>query len=298
MEELKSCKVCDGSSMEVYLKVKDHFLSGEEFNIVRCRSCGFLFTNPRPEAANLGKYYKSENYISHSNSRKGILNKVYHLIRRHNHKKKFNLISGLVNKGEILDIGCATGEFLNYFKERGWGISGVEPDADARSYAKANYNIDVWPEEEIDRLTPGTFDIISLWHVLEHVPALNERMIAIEELLKDEGYAVIALPNVASYDAAWYGEFWAGYDVPRHLYHFSRETAEKLFSKHGFQLVKIEPMKFDAYYVSLLSEKYKNKRKSLFKAMNRGCKSNQWAKRHQNDYSSLIFVLKKKKTEL
>lgn len=298
MEELKNCKLCEGSVFETHLKCRDHFLSGEEFIIARCTNCGFLFTNPRPEAAHLGAYYKSENYISHSNNRKGLLNKIYHSVRRYNHKQKYKLISRLLQKGDILDIGCATGEFLNYFKERGWQVIGVEPDADARAFAKTQYHIDVLPEEALTRIENRKFDIISLWHVLEHVPSLNERMKRIRDMLKDDGYVVIAVPNAKSNDASWYGEFWAGYDVPRHLYHFTQATAGALFKKHGFDLAEIHPMKFDAYYVSLLSEKYKTGKKSLVKAIKRGWKSNSWAKKNDSDYSSLIFILKKQKTEL
>ena len=259
MEELKNCPACGQTEMVSYLVCEDHFLSMEKFNLVQCSNCGLIFTNPRPPSTEIGRYYKSDDYISHSNTKKGILNRVYHVIRKRNHKSKFRIITKHVSMGRLLDIGCATGEFASFFKTRGWEVCGVEPDEDARTFAKEAHNINVYPEDELQKFEKGSFDVITLWHVLEHVPDLGKRMVELHALLNEKGLLVIAVPNPISFDAKYYGSFWAGYDVPRHLYHFSQKSAKKLFEKYGFRCIDVLPMKFDSYYVSLLSEKYKNR---------------------------------------
>jgi 2-polyprenyl-3-methyl-5-hydroxy-6-metoxy-1,4-benzoquinol methylase len=297
MELLSNCPVCNNNKFSEFLQCKDHFLSKETFFILKCENCGLLFTNPRPDKKTIGQYYKSNQYISHSNTRKGIVNRIYHFVRSLNHRTKYKSISKIKSEGEILDIGCATGEFLAYFKKRGWKITGIEPDSDARKYAQNNYCLDVFPEDEIQSLGEKRFDVITLWHVLEHVPELNRRIQELYRLLKDDGILIIAVPNASSYDANHFGTYWAGYDVPRHLYHFNKEVIGRLFKKHHFICSDILPMKFDSFYISLLSEKYLSGKNKYFKAINTGIKSNCYARRNENNYSSLIFVLEKEKTE-
>jgi|WetSurMetagenome_2_1015567.scaffolds.fasta_scaffold85646_2 2-polyprenyl-3-methyl-5-hydroxy-6-metoxy-1,4-benzoquinol methylase len=294
METLEFCPVCKNNNIVVFLGCKDHFFTNENFNICKCNECGFLFTNPRPPSQELGRYYKSENYISHSNSQKGIINRIYHIIRKRNHKKKYNIINREIANGKILDIGCATGEFLHFFQKKGWDVNGIEPDPDARKFACESYKMKVSSESELDNFENEIFDVITMWHVLEHVSDLNRRMSDIVRLLKTNGLIVIAIPNAGSYDAQHYGSFWAGYDVPRHLYHFTPEVALKLFCRYSLKCIKIVPMKFDSFYVSLLSEKYLSKQKKYLKAFFIGLKSN-CRGRKNNNYSSLIFLLKKEK---
>jgi 2-polyprenyl-3-methyl-5-hydroxy-6-metoxy-1,4-benzoquinol methylase len=296
METLEFCLICKNNSSVVFLHCKDHFFTKENFVICKCSACGFLFTNPRPQKEDLGHYYKTENYISHSNLQKGLINRIYHFIRKKNHKKKYSIIKKEIPSGKILDIGCATGEFLNYFKRKGWGVTGVEPDSDARKFASENYKLNVFLESELDNFEDGNFDVITMWHVLEHVSDLNKRMSELVRLVKTDGLIVIAVPNAGSYDAQQYGSFWAGYDVPRHLYHFSREAALNLFNKYSLKCIEIVPMKFDSFYVSLLSEKYLSEKKKYFKAFRMGLKSNREGRKNNNNYSSLIFLLKKEKS--
>jgi len=293
MEELKQCIICENEEFSVHLQGSDYFLTHEKFTIVKCNKCGFIFVNPRPDVHEIGKYYKSEDYISHSNTKKGLVNTIYHIIRKRSHRKKFDLISSYKQSGNLLDIGCATGEFLNYVKKNGWDTIGIEPDLSAREFATATYNLNVHPEDFLNQLNSGTIDIITMWHVLEHVHGLKERMEQLQRLLVKNGVAFIAVPNVGSFDTKYYGEFWAGYDLPRHIYHFTQETIIRLFEGYNFQLEKIVPMKYDAYYISMLSEKYKNGSKNLLTAFLNGNKSNRWAKRNNSNYSSLIFVFRK-----
>ena len=292
MEKLEQCNVCGKNRFSNYLQGRDYFLTQEKFTIVRCDECGFLFVNPRPDIDEISKYYKSEEYISHSNTKKGALNKVYHIIRKKNHQKKLHLISSYKHSGTILDIGCATGEFLYFLKKQNWQTMGVEPDVTAQNFAKVEYGLNVFSEDFLYKTEPAKIDVITMWHVMEHVHSLELRMQQIKRLLVKDGIAFIAVPNATCYDARHYGEFWAGYDLPRHIYHFTQKTMIRLFEKHNFKLDRIVPMEYDAYYISMLSEKYKSGSKNLWKAFWNGYRSNQWAKKNENNYSSLIFIFK------
>lgn len=292
MNEIKNCQICDNSEFKTAFELKDYFLSQENFSIIQCKNCGFLITNPQPDKDKIGEYYKSEEYVSHSNSRKGLINSIYHFVRNFTLKKKFQMVKSLKSKGSILDIGCATGEFLNVFKLDKWTTLGIEPDKDAKKFAVENYNLNIENENHLEKIDENSFDIITMWHVLEHVPNLNKRLETLQRILKDEGNLIIAVPNYKSFDADYYGKFWAAYDVPRHLFHFSQSTMEKLLIKHGFEIENIKPMKFDSFYVSMLSEKYKNQKSNILNAFWVGLKSNFKAIK-SNDYSSLIYIVKK-----
>ncbi|MBK7172150.1 MAG: class I SAM-dependent methyltransferase [Bacteroidales bacterium] len=293
MELITSCIICGSNQLNPYLSCKDSFLSGEIFKIQQCKGCGFIFTNPRPLPADLGKYYQSSEYISHSNAKKGVFNQVYQQIRKYTLSQKFNLIGKYAKGNHILDVGCATGEFLNYMKSRGWKTTGVEPDEQVRQKAKETYHLDVFDESQVSIMKDDSFDVITLWHVLEHVADLPGRMKELNRLLKPGGILIIAVPNSNSPDAAFYKENWAAYDVPRHLYHFSEKSMKMLLEKFSFSSIEILPMKFDSYYVSLLSEKYIHGNMRWIHGFWNGFCSN-WKARKKRNHSSLIFVSKKK----
>ena len=293
MEGLKNCPVCGATELELFLAGKDYFLTTESFEIVKCSNCGFRFTNPRPGAGELGKYYESTDYISHSDIRKGLFASVYQQVRKYTLGRKRAMISKFQPGGELLDIGCATGQFLNYMSEYGWNVTGIEPDEKTRTRAISEYGLKVLPEEGLNTIRNGTFDLITMWHVLEHVSDLNGRMEQLRNLLKSQGTLIIAVPNCDAYDAVKYRAFWAGYDLPRHLYHFAKSDMKLLAEKHGFTIVTILPMKFDAYYVSLLSEKYKSGRMRWLPALWNGFCSNVHSGQNKG-HSSLIYVIKLK----
>jgi len=293
MLEIKACPVCGSSHFEPFLTCKDYTVSGEKFNIISCKDCNFKFTNPRPEDSKLGAYYKSEEYISHSDTKKGVVSKLYHAVRNYTLKGKLKLISRYVSRGTILDYGCGTGMFLKVCKDNGWGVFGMEPDEGARAIGtKQGLSVDADKQSLHPKIGEKQLDVISLWHVLEHVTDLDSTLSFFNTKLKDTGRLIIAVPNHTSYDAKHYGEFWAAYDVPRHLYHFEPDTISKLLSRFGFQLEQCLPMKFDSYYVSMLSEKYKSGSINYFKAFISGFKSNAKA-RSPKEYSSVIYVFKK-----
>jgi len=294
MENIKTCPICGSTKLETALKTKDYFLSQESFTISKCKRCDFHFTNPRPKESDLGRYYKSEEYISHSNSNKGLFGLLYQTVRNYTLKEKYELVNRKKRGNKILDIGCATGQLLHVFKDRGWNCIGIEPDEAARDFAKSEYDLSVFSPEKLQEFEPHSFDVISMWHVLEHVSDLDTRMKELKNLIKDNGFVFIALPNLESWDAQHYGKYWAGLDVPRHLYHFTKSDVKTLFEKHQFEMVKILPMKFDSFYVSLLSEKYKKNPLYLFSAFFKGLYSNFKARRKEPNHSSLIYILKPK----
>ncbi len=290
MLTIEKCLVCDSNQFEPYLVCKDYTVSKEEFNIVLCKSCGFKFTNPRPDDATIGDYYKSEQYISHTNTNKGIVNRLYHAVRIHTLKKKIKLVQSYVSRGTILDYGCGTGMFLKECKKEGWETYGMEPDDDARKIASA-VNINLFSDKKkVSEYIPDIrFSAITLWHVLEHVTDMTETLLFLKTRLNKEGVLIIAVPNHISYDAQYYKQHWAAYDVPRHLHHFEKKSLKHLLENNGFELKETLPMKFDSFYVSMLSEKYKTGSVNLIKAFLIGLKSNLKANNSDN-FSSTIYV--------
>lgn len=292
-EKLENCPLCNSGHFSNYLICKDYSVSKEEFAIVKCEECNFVFTNPRPHPDVLDKYYQSDDYISHQNKGNSIINILYQIARSFTLNKKVKLINKhSPKKGRLLDLGCGTGHFLSAAQKAGWEVTGVEPSALARKQA-IDKNLEV-VKELTNVSTDQHFDIITLWHVLEHLPDLNESISILYKLLNKKGTLIVAVPNYQSYDAQKFGKFWAGYDVPRHLYHFSHDTMKALMKKHKFKIKSILPMKLDAFYVSLLSNKYKYHGNSKFvNSFITGLKSNTYASKHDNNYSSNIFIISK-----
>jgi 2-polyprenyl-3-methyl-5-hydroxy-6-metoxy-1,4-benzoquinol methylase len=294
MLTINKCLVCGSNQFEPFLQCKDYTVSQESFNIVSCRSCGFKFTNPRPDDSILGNYYKAESYVSHTNSKKGIVNKLYHVVRNYTLRHKISLVSSYVSRGTLLDYGCGTGMFLGACKKAGWETFGMEPDDSARQIA-SQQNLNLFSDKNMIRthVAEKQFDAITLWHVLEHVTDMHETLSFFKEKLKLNGVLIIAVPNHVSYDANVYKEHWAAYDVPRHLHHFELKSMKNLLHTAGFQLAETRPMKFDSFYVSMLSEKYKSGSVNLGSAFLTGLKSNLKAKGSES-YSSTIYVFKHK----
>jgi len=288
-ERLEACPICSEHQLTNKMVVEDHSISKESFVIVECDNCRFQFTNPRPTEAQLPKYYESEDYISHNDSSSSLMDVVYRWARSYMLRKKLKWINSLdCPEKSLLDYGCGTGSFLKVCQQRGWNTTGIEPIDKARNIALAN-KLEV--HSSLDQASINkSFSVISLWHVLEHISNLDEVLGSLKKMLLPHGYLVIALPNRLSYDAVQYKEFWAGYDVPRHLYHFSPDDVKNLARKHKLKIVNTLPLMLDAYYVSLLSARYQ--KQSLIKAIRTAFTSNKEAK-ISNNYSSLVYILKK-----
>ena len=275
-----------------FIKVKDYSVSGEEFQLIENKTYGYLETIPKPSLDKLPEYYQTEDYISHTDSKRNLFEKVYHSIREISLKRKLKLINSFKTEQKtLLDFGCGTGDFLNTAQNNNWIVSGIEPNKEARLIANSKTNQSVFDSNYINNLEKESFDVITLWHVLEHIPNLEAQIAQLKSLLKPSGVLIIAVPNFKSYDSNYYKQFWAALDVPRHLWHFNQKSVSKLFAKINMSVVKTLPMVFDSYYVSLLSEKYKSGWMNIFKAFWIGFRSNYKAK-SSGEYSSLIYVLK------
>lgn len=289
------CPVCGSTEIQEVLTAKDHTVSGEEFAVMECKHCTLRFTQDVPNAASIGPYYKSEEYVSHTNTSKGLINKLYQSVRKRTLKQKRKLIekeTGIA-KGNLLDLGAGTGAFVNEMKQAGWLVTGLEPDPDARRMAKELYNVALDDSAHIYMLSENSYDVITLWHVLEHVHDLQGYVTKMKSLLKEKGKLIIAVPNYTSKDAAAYDAYWAAYDVPRHLYHFSPKSMQMLMDKHGLTIESYKPMWFDSFYVSMLSSKYKNGKTNLAGAFFKGLGSNMKAMGDVKKCSSVIYIISK-----
>jgi 2-polyprenyl-3-methyl-5-hydroxy-6-metoxy-1,4-benzoquinol methylase len=279
----------DQNKHRIFLTVKDHSVSKQTFGLHHDLKLDLLITFPKPTLKELPAYYESEDYISHTDGNRSLFEKVYRYIRRIALKNKINLINQMhPDKGAILDIGAGTGDFLSIAKQENWQVTGIEPNQKAKAIASKK---GVSFRESTKDLKNQSFDVITMWHVLEHVPDLEFQLKELKRLLKPNGTIIIAVPNFNSYDAKYYKSFWAAYDVPRHLWHFSKTAIKKLFYDKGMELKSILPMKFDAFYVALLSEKYKRGYMNFIMAFIVGMKSNRKAKQNL-EYSSHIYIIK------
>lgn len=279
------------STDNVYIKVQDHSVSNENFELLLDSDLQLLKTHPQPSIENLGSYYESEDYISHTDAKRSLFEKIYHIVKSYSLKKKVGLINSYhKEKGNLLDIGAGTGDFLVTAKVAGWQTTGIEPNENAKNLAISK---GISFENYIESIENQQFDVITMWHVMEHVPDVEYQIKQLKRLLKPNGTLIIAVPNYKSFDAQHYGKFWAAYDVPRHLWHFSKISIEKLVSRENMKLEKILPMIFDSFYVSLLSEKYKTGKMNFFSAFWIGLRSNLKANTSK-EYSSHIYVIKNK----
>lgn len=292
-EIIKQCPVCRAGNKQDFLTCTDHFVSGEPFNLSRCASCGFCFTDPRPTLEESAKYYDSSDYVSHSKTSKGLTNYLFHKARTYTIQRKKHIVRKHSHGKTILDYGCGTGDFLASMQAAGWNTRGIEPNPVARDHAREKYNLEVYDESAMESIPDHSLDTITLWHVLEHIYPLTDRIHSFRQKLNKNGTLIVAVPNMASYDAKRYGKYWAAYDVPRHIYHFVPGNIKRLMTNEGFTYVRSKGMPLDALYISILSEKYKHGSDKFLKGMFWGLVSNFAALFGRRNYSSLIYIFKK-----
>lgn len=291
----KTCPICHGDKLKNYAECKDYFTSGEKFHLFQCNNCHFILTADAPNEKEIGEYYKSESYISHTNTSKGLINKVYHKVRTYMINKKANLVWSFseVKKGKLLDVGAGIGLFVQKMKQKGWDAMGIETSKVAREYAQKQFCIELKSTNYWSQIKPYSLDVITLWHVLEHISSINEIWDKFHQALTPNGLLIIALPNCDSHDAKKYKEHWAAYDVPRHIWHFTPKTLELLAKKHHFKIIGKKTMPFDGFYIAMMSEKYKNSAYPLLKGFLTGIIG--WFKSlfNASNSSSIIYILKK-----
>lgn len=296
MVHYDTCPLCDSGGLTNAMACTDHFVTREAFTIVKCSRCGFLFTQDHPGENEAGRYYESEEYISHSDTSEGLMNKLYRFARTMMLRKKTALVkneTGL-SHGTILDIGSGTGYFADAMTKTGWRAEGIEINPKAREFSKTSFGLNVFDPSETWSIEKGKYDCITLWHVLEHFNDPNGYMQQIRRLLKPGGRCIIALPNSSSYDAIHYKEYWAAWDVPRHIWHFTPQTFRRFAEKAGFELLKIKTLPLDVFYISMLSEKYRGSKFNFIKGIFTG--KLMWMKSQFNKEktSSLIYILRGK----
>lgn len=288
--KLDRCPVCHSDNINHIITAKDFLVSSEEFQISSCQECGLRFTNPRPDDSQLAGYYDSNEYISHSDEGSTLVSSLYKIARTFTLQRKRKLIEKLSQNKRLLDVGCGTGHFLDYCQQHDWRINGVEPNELARKQAEAKTNIPI--QEDLAEIANTTFEVITLWHVLEHLPNLEQTMNQLKSLLAPSGVLIIALPNFEAYEASVFEEYWAAYDVPRHLYHFNQKAIKHLANNHGLKIARTYPMKLDSFYISLLSNKNKSNSSKYVRSFVTGLLSNVYAYKSKN-YSSLIYQIEK-----
>ncbi|MBS4071312.1 MAG: class I SAM-dependent methyltransferase [Algoriphagus sp.] len=295
-ERLTKCPLCKSGHFLNQIEITDYAVTKESFLLSKCTECDLLFTNPRPTSEEIAPYYDFLEYYSHQDNSRNLTHWIYQRVRNYSTSKKIELIEQYEEEGKLLDYGCGTGELLNEARINLWKVTGIEPNDKARNQAIKKLGNRVYPS--IDELKKeNVFDVITLFHVLEHIHDLRKTLKKLLSHLKSDGYLIIAVPNHESFDGKIYGKFWAGWDVPRHLYHFNTKAITRFKEEFELSLVEIKPMIFDSFYVSLLSEKYQNPNQSQIRqysrAIKNGLKSNQQAK-NPGDYSSNIFIFQKK----
>lgn len=289
------CPACSSSNIYPVLKAEDYTVSHEIFEIWECKDCTLRFTQDVPVAAAIGKYYQSDAYVSHSDTRKGLINRLYHMVRNYTLQSKRKLVSRQSGRttGALLDVGAGTGAFAAVMQQHGWLVTGLEPDETARKNAAQQHGLQLQTLEALYNQPPAYFDVITMWHVLEHVHDLHQYLATYRQILQPDGTLLIAVPNYTSLDAQEYGSQWAAYDVPRHLYHFSPKSMAVLLEQHGFKVTAHQPMWFDSFYVSMLSEQYRTGKQQLLRAVLNGWRSNKKAASSYEKCSSVIYVIKK-----
>ena len=288
--KLDRCPVCTSHNINHIITAEDFLITREKFQIYSCNECGLRFTNPRPNDDQLAGYYDSNEYISHSNESASLVDGLYKIARTFTLRRKRKLIEKLSFKKRLLDVGCGTGHFIDYCQQHGWQVNGVEPNEIARTQAEDKTKIII--QHDLSEVVDTSYEVITLWHVLEHLPDLEQTMNQLKSLLAPGGVLIIAVPNFDAYEATVFDEYWAAYDVPRHLYHFNRKALAQLSKKHGLKIVRTYPMKLDSFYISLLSNKNKNNSNKYINSFVTGLLSNIYALKSKN-YSSLIYQIEK-----
>lgn len=287
------CPRCGSENTHKKLKLLDEFLTKEEFEIEKCHDCGLLFTSPRPPVEKIGAYYKSDKYYSHQENKTGLIPLLYESVKRINLRNKARMATQGKDAGRLLDIGCGVGSFVQILESKGWDCTAVEPSEEAKAIAQRRIKAQILQSADLEKLPDASFDVITMWHVLEHVDDLRWQIAQLQRLIKPLGRIVIAVPNYKSNDGQYYKEKWAAYDVPRHLYHFDSQTIQRLFWDKTIHLNKTQHLEWDAYYISYLSEVYLNHPFPLLKGAFRGIVSNLKALRSR-EWSSLVYIFEKK----
>lgn len=295
MPEMSVCPACQGTTITDLFQAKDHLVSGREFLIKQCITCGMAWTVDPPAEEEAGKYYASDEYISHTDSKQSLTDRLYHLARGFMLGRKGKLVDYAVRKstGVIIDIGSGTGYFAAFMQKRGWQVTGIELSEQARNYSVERFGIRAIGPQQVSDLPSAYADCITFWHVLEHLYDPAGWLGEVRRILKDDGRCIIALPNFASADAEWFGKRWAALDVPRHLWHFTPEAFRQFVTKQGFDCERTSALPLDLFYISSLSYRNTGKGLPLARGVMTGAVIALRSLFHRESASSLVYVLRK-----
>ena len=262
------------------IKVRDFIVSNEFFKLYKDSETGIVWTQVGKNHNHLS-YYQSENYIPHSD-KKGLLGFLYRFSQRLMFVyKRIILMKPLKQSKSVLDYGAGDGKFAKYLEKSGKKIFTYDP-----LKVNSSNNINLTQDTDFQA------DMLMMWHVLEHIPDLKKVFPKILERVNKKGFLVIAVPNRDCFDAKYYKNHWAAWDVPRHLYHFNHKSLLNFMSSYGLSFVFKRPLTLDSYYVSYLSEKYKKAPFPLFSGFIIGFLSNCLALFTSN-FSSSVYVFRK-----
>ena len=237
------------------IETKDYLVTHESF-FVEEKEKGISFTHPVIADEEIDKYYNTTAYLSHS-SNKTLISFFFDLFSNIMVKKKTSFMLGLGGVSAYLDYGCGIGKLISSMNKKGVASYGYDTSSLAISVCN---NKSLNASSNLDDL-PNKYDLISFWHSLEHVSDYTKVLKKTKKMLSKNGTMVVALPNYDSFDAKFYSKFWAAYDTPRHRVHFTKKGFIKAASQLGFEVVKTKPLFLDSFYISMMSEKYKQ---SLF----------------------------------
>ena len=291
------CPLCKSNAIKKRFTCIDKFATGEEFDIYECDNCGLAFTQNIPDEKEIGRYYESPSYISHSNTNKGFVNTVYHLVRMIMLRNKARLVERLtiLKNGNILDYGAGTGYFARTMANRGWNVIAIEKSEKARELALKEFGFKMQDTDALADIKDKELDVVTMWHVMEHIQDPDKMWNELHRILDDTGIAIVAVPNSISYDAQRYKEHWAAYDVPRHLWHFTPSSIMHWGEKHGFLPEKQLTMPFDGFYISMLSEQNRGSRLHTIRGFWNGFKGWIAQSKRRSASSSIIYVFRKKR---
>jgi 2-polyprenyl-3-methyl-5-hydroxy-6-metoxy-1,4-benzoquinol methylase len=257
--ETPDCLICNSTEKKPFYQVSNRFNQKESFDLVKCPNCNFVYLSPRPTADAIGVYYEVEEYQPHQANARNAADVLYQRVRIWNNRYKRKTIEKYKKNGNILDYGCGTGEFLLEMNVSGWKTYGYEPLTKAANIAR-NHGLNILKSLQNYQ---GGADIITLWHVLEHIHDARGIIKTLQQIMAPEAYLIIAVPNYQSFDAKIFKQNWVAFDAPRHLYHFTPETMTLFLESMNFQIVSYKTLYFDPWYNSLLSAKIEAKNKKF-----------------------------------
>ncbi len=295
-QEFKPCPLCGASGQIPYAGCTDYTVSKEHYTLMRCPSCGMVYTLDPPSQDKMAQYDKLGLKLKLGDSPSGLIGKLYYRVRSYMLGRKAHIVESQSYRtaGTLLNYGAKTGFFSHRMERRGWKVISVEKYHEERQFSLEMFHHRMIDLNEMDKLRPGTFDVITLWHVFEHNPHPDKLLDRFYDLLRPGGILVMACPNICSTDAMHYGPYWAAYDVPRHLWHFSPTSLCNLVHKHGFTLMHHESMPFDSFYISILSEKQMRHKLAFIRGFLYGLHSWLVSLSKRGKSSSLVYVFRKR----